>query len=155
MLRPGPGLGFIPQWYVFLQPVGFIIYMIAGVAETNRAPFDFPEAEQELVAGYNTEYSSVRFALFPQAEYINMTTMSAVATDLYLGGWHGPFLPPEYGWIWFLAQGRRDSLHLHLGALDAAALSLRPADAVRLEVAVPGAVINLVVTAALVLYFNA
>jgi NADH-quinone oxidoreductase subunit H len=69
-------------WYVILQPLGFIIYMIAGVAETNRAPFDFPEAEQELVAGYNTEYSSVRFALFPQAEYINMTTMSAVATDL-------------------------------------------------------------------------
>src|SRR6266542_6172001 len=85
--------GFIPRWYLFLQPVGFIIYVIAGVAETNRAPFDFPEAEQELVAGYNTEYSSVRFALFPQAEYINMTTMSAVATDLYLGGWHGPFLP--------------------------------------------------------------
>ena len=78
--------------------------MIAGVAETNRAPFDFPEAEQELVAGYNTEYSSVRFALFPQAEYINMATMSAVATDLYLGGWHGPFLPPEYGWIWFLLR---------------------------------------------------
>ncbi len=74
---------------MFLQPVGFIIYVIAGVAETNRAPFDFPEAEQELVAGYNTEYSSVRFALFPQAEYINMATMSAVATDLYLGGWHG------------------------------------------------------------------
>ena len=58
------GLGFIPRWYVFLQPIGFIIYFIAGVAETNRAPFDFPEAEQELVAGYNTEYSSVRFALF-------------------------------------------------------------------------------------------
>ena len=83
--------------------------MIAGVAETNRAPFDFPEAEQELVAGYNTEYSSVRFALFPQAEYINMTTMSAVATDLYLGGWHGPFLPPEYGWIWFLSRSARFS----------------------------------------------
>ena len=90
--QAGYWFGFIPQWYIFLQPVGFIIYVIAGVAETNRAPFDFPEAEQELVAGYNTEYSSVRFALFPQAEYINMVTMSAVATDLYLGGWHGPFL---------------------------------------------------------------
>jgi NADH-quinone oxidoreductase subunit H len=94
----------VPKWYVFLQPFGFLIYVIAGVAETNRAPFDFPEAEQELVAGFNTEYSSVRFAMFPQAEYINMVTMSAVATDLFLGGWHGPFLPPEYGWIWFLVK---------------------------------------------------
>src|SRR6187200_211440 len=102
--QQGTWFGALPQWYLFLQPIGFMIYVIAGVAETNRAPFDFPEAEQELVAGYNTEYSSVRFALFPQAEYINMTTMSAVATNLYLGGWHGPFLPAEYGWIWFLAK---------------------------------------------------
>ena len=83
----------IPRWYIFLQPVGFIIYMTAGVAETNRAPFDFPEAEQELVAGYHTEYSWMSFALFFLAEYINMVTVSAVATDLFLGGWHGPFLP--------------------------------------------------------------
>jgi NADH-quinone oxidoreductase subunit H len=104
--QAGTWLGFIPKWYIFLQPIGFIIYVIAGVAETNRAPFDFPEAEQELVAGYNTEYSSVRFALFPQAEYINMTTMSAVATDLYLGGWHGsPFLTElGLGWLVFLAK---------------------------------------------------
>jgi NADH-quinone oxidoreductase subunit H len=95
----------IPRWYLFLQPIGFIIYAIAGVAETNRAPFDFPEAEQELVAGYNTEYSSVRFALFPQAEYINMVTMAGVATTLYLGGWHGPFpLPAGFEWIWFVAK---------------------------------------------------
>jgi len=72
-------------WYIIPQFVGFLIFLVAGFAETNRAPFDFPEAEQELVAGYNTEYSAVRFALFPQAEYINMATMSAVATDLYLG----------------------------------------------------------------------
>src|SRR3954471_7200575 len=69
----------IPKWYVFLQPIGFLIYMTAGVAETNRAPFDFPEAEQELVAGYHTEYSSMSFALFFLAEYINMVTVSAVA----------------------------------------------------------------------------
>ena len=133
-----PGSAFIPQWYVFLQPVGFIIYVIAGVAETNRAPFDFPEAEQELVAGYNTEYSSVRFALFPQAEYINMATMSAVATDLYLGGWHGPFLAGVARVDRVPGQGQRDSLRLHLDALDGAALPLRPADVVRLEVAVAG-----------------
>jgi NADH-quinone oxidoreductase subunit H len=94
----------IPKWYVFLQPIGFIIFMTAGVAETNRAPFDFPEAEQELVAGYHTEYSSMSFALFFLAEYINMVTVSAVATSLYLGGWLGPILPDWMGWIWFLVK---------------------------------------------------
>jgi NADH-quinone oxidoreductase subunit H len=94
----------IPKWYVFLQPLGFLIYMTAGVAETNRAPFDFPEAEQELVAGYHTEYSSMSFALFFMAEYINMVTVSAVATSLYLGGWLGPFLPEWLGWIWFMTK---------------------------------------------------
>jgi NADH-quinone oxidoreductase subunit H len=92
----------IPKWYIFLQPLGFLIYMTAGVAETNRAPFDFPEAEQELVAGYHTEYSSMSFALFFMAEYINMVTVSAVATSLYLGGWLGPFLPDWLGWVWFI-----------------------------------------------------
>jgi NADH-quinone oxidoreductase subunit H len=94
----------IPKWYLFIQPLGFFIYLTAGVAETNRAPFDFPEAEQELVAGYHTEYSSMSFALFFLAEYVNMVTVSAVATDLFLGGWHGPFLPDWLGWIWFLAK---------------------------------------------------
>ncbi len=94
----------IPRWNVFLQPIGFVVFMIAGIAETNRAPFDFPEAEQELVAGYHTEYSSMSFAMFFLAEYINMVTVSAVATDLFLGGWHGPFLPESMGWIWFLVK---------------------------------------------------
>jgi NADH-quinone oxidoreductase subunit H len=94
----------IPKWYVFLQPIGFLIYMTAGVAETNRAPFDFPEAEQELVAGYHTEYSSMSFALFFMAEYINMVTVSAVATSLFFGGWLGPFLPEWLGWMWFMAK---------------------------------------------------
>lgn len=102
--QSGYWFGFIPQWYVFIQPVGFLVYMIAGVAETNRAPFDFPEAEQELVAGYHTEYSSMSFALFFMAEYINMATVSAVAVSLFLGGWHGPFLPEWLGWIWFLVK---------------------------------------------------
>ena len=102
--QAGYWFGFIPKWFVFLQPVGFVVYAIAGVAETNRAPFDFPEAEQELVAGYHTEYSSMAFAMFFLAEYINMITVSAVATNLFLGGWHGPFLPPEYGFVWFLIK---------------------------------------------------
>ena len=153
--QAGYWFGFIPQWFLFLQPIGFIIYMIAGIAETNRAPFDFPEAEQELVAGYNTEYSSVRFALFPQAEYINMATTAAVATDLYLGGWHGPFLPPEYGWIWFLAK---------VGAILFFYIWVRwTIPRYRYDQLMsfgwkwlfPAAVINLILTAAGVLYFNA
>jgi NADH-quinone oxidoreductase subunit H len=102
--QSGYWFGFIPQWYVFLQPIGFFIFMTAGVAETNRAPFDFPEAEQELVAGYHTEYSSMSFALFFLAEYVNMVTVAAVATSMYLGGWLGPFLPDWLGWVWFLAK---------------------------------------------------
>ena len=102
--QAGTWLGFIPRWFIFVQPLGFFIYMTAGIAETNRAPFDFPEAEQELVAGYHTEYSSMSFAMFFLAEYINMVTVSAVATDLFLGGWHGPLLPESLGWIWFLIK---------------------------------------------------
>jgi NADH-quinone oxidoreductase subunit H len=102
--QAGTWLGVLPRWFIFVQPVGFLVYMIAGIAETNRAPFDFPEAEQELVAGYHTEYSSMSFAMFFLAEYINMVTVSAVATDLFLGGWQGPWLPASLGWIWFLAK---------------------------------------------------
>jgi NADH-quinone oxidoreductase subunit H len=103
--QAGYWFGFIPKWYIFIQPIGFFIFLTAGVAETNRAPFDFPEAEQELVAGYHTEYSSMSFAMFFLAEYVNMVTVSAVATDLFLGGWHGPFpLPDGFGWVWFLAK---------------------------------------------------
>jgi NADH-quinone oxidoreductase subunit H len=102
--QAGYWLGFIPKWYAFINPISFLIFTTAGIAETNRAPFDFPEAEQELVAGYHTEYSSMRFALFFLAEYINMVTVAAVATNLFLGGWHGPFVPEAYGWIWFLIK---------------------------------------------------
>jgi NADH-quinone oxidoreductase subunit H len=100
----GTALGFIPRWYIFPQIIAFFVYACAGIAETNRAPFDFPEAEQELVAGYHTEYSSMRFAMFFMAEYINMVTVSAVATNLFLGGWHGPLIPANYGWIWFVIK---------------------------------------------------
>ncbi len=91
--QSGYWFGVLPRWYIFLQPVGFFVFACAGIAETNRAPFDFPEAEQELVAGYHTEYSSMRFAMFFLAEYVNMVTVSAVAVNLFLGGWKGPFLP--------------------------------------------------------------
>jgi NADH-quinone oxidoreductase subunit H len=86
------------DWFIFRQPVGFVLYAICAVAETNRAPFDLPEAESELVAGYHTEYSSLRFAMFFIGEYANMIAVSSVATTIFLGGWHGPFLPPV---VWF------------------------------------------------------
>src|SRR5216684_4665357 len=150
----GTWLGFIPHWFVFVQPLGFLIYMTAGIAETNRAPFDFPEAEQELVAGYHTEYSSMSFAMFFLAEYINMVTVSAVATDLFLGGWHGPFLPVSLGWIWFLIK---------VGAILFFYVWMRwtlpryrydQLMAFGWKVLLPLAVINLLVTAAGVLYFG-
>jgi len=74
-------------WFIMAQPLGFVIYLIAGVAEVNRAPFDLPEAEQELTAGYLTEYSGLRWSLYQMAEYINMITVSAVASTLFFGGW--------------------------------------------------------------------
>jgi NADH-quinone oxidoreductase subunit H len=99
-------------WYVFLQPIGFILFFICGVAETNRAPFDLPEAESELVAGFHTEYSGFRFSLFFLAEYANMITVSAMAVTLFWGGWLRPFpnipalafldlIPPV---LWFAAK---------------------------------------------------
>jgi NADH-quinone oxidoreductase subunit H len=79
------------RWYIWVLPVSFIVYAIAAVGETNRAPFDLPEAETELVGGFHTEYSSIKFALFFLAEYINMVTVSAIATTLFLGGWRCPW----------------------------------------------------------------
>jgi NADH-quinone oxidoreductase subunit H len=89
--------GFIPRWNVFRgQEVAFFIYLMAAFAETNRVPFDLPEAETELVAGYHTEYSAMKFAMFFMAEYANMITVACVASLLFLGGWHGPIGGPYW-----------------------------------------------------------
>jgi NADH-quinone oxidoreductase subunit H len=100
------------RWYVFLLLPSFLVYVTAMVGETNRAPFDLPEAEGELVGGFHTEYSSLKFAMFMLAEYVNMTTVSALATTLFLGGWHAPWPINMWdgantGWwplLWFTAK---------------------------------------------------
>jgi len=88
-------------WFVFTQPLAFVLFVVAAFAETSRAPFDLPESEQELVAGYQTEYGGFKFAMFYVAEYISVITMGALTTTLFLGGWQGPLLPPI---LWFFAK---------------------------------------------------
>lgn len=107
--QQGTWFGLVPRWNIFLQPVGFIIFLISAIAETNRLPFDLAEAEQELVAGWHTEYSSMKFAMFFLAEYANMVTASAIETILFFGGWGGPmFGPPVLQMVlptvWFLMK---------------------------------------------------
>jgi len=102
-----PGLEWLPKWNIFLQLPAFLIYMIAALAETNRPPFDLPEAETELVAGYHTEYSGIKFAMFFLAEYMHTITISAVGVTLFLGGWHGPqfdVVPWLWPLVWFLVK---------------------------------------------------
>jgi NADH-quinone oxidoreductase subunit H len=136
-------------WYALPQFVGLLVFFFAGIAETNRPPFDLPEAEPELVAGYHTEYSGMRFGLFSMAEYINMITLSALAVTLFFGGWLGPWAP--LGPLWFV---------LKLGVLVIVFIWLR-ATLPRLrydqlmdfgwKVLLPVATINALVTAALVI----
>ncbi|MEV8346384.1 NADH-quinone oxidoreductase subunit NuoH [Streptomyces niveus] len=101
------------RWYIILLPVSFIIYIVTMVGETNRAPFDMPESEGDLVGGFNTEYSSIKFALFMLAEYVNMVTVSAVSATLFLGGWRAPYPistfweGANHGWwpmLWFIIK---------------------------------------------------
>jgi len=111
--QQGTWFGFIPKWNIFhlfpLQLIAFFTYLTAAFAETNRVPFDLPEAETELVAGYHTEYSSMKFAMFFMAEYANMVTVACVASLLFLGGWTGPVFGPALlrallPVIWFLLR---------------------------------------------------
>jgi NADH-quinone oxidoreductase subunit H len=98
--QAGTWLGFIPQWNVFVQPLGFLIFFVCALAETNRAPFDLPECETELVGGYHTEYSAMKLGMFLFAEYINMFISSAVIATVYFGGYNFPGI--DAGWLWGL-----------------------------------------------------
>jgi len=142
-------------WFAFVQPIAFGIFFIGGLAETNRAPFDLPEAEQELTGGFHTEYSGMRFALFFLAEYANMIVVSSVATTLFLGGWLRPFpnvaalgfLDFVPAWMWFLVKS---FLFLYVFIWVRATLPrYRYDQLMRLgwKVLIPMAILNLVVTA--------
>ena len=130
---------FIPRWNIFHgQTLAFFIYLISAYAETNRTPFDLPEAESELVAGYHTEYSAMKFAMFFMAEYANMVTVACLATLLFLGGWHGPIfglpdLAGNHAGLLVLPESFLFYVSVCLGALDIAPLSLRPTNGVWLE----------------------
>src|SRR5216683_3327861 len=139
-------------WFAFIQPLAFVIFFIGGLAETNRAPFDLPEAEQELTGGFHTEYSGMRFALFFLAEYANMIVVSSVVTTLFLGGWLPPFpsilpfLSIVPGWVWFLAKS---FLFLYLFVWIRATLPRYRYDQlmrIGWKVLIPVAIGNLVVT---------
>lgn len=146
------------SWFILLQPLGFVLFAIGGFAETNRAPFDLAEAEQELVAGYHTEYAGMRFALYFAAEYINMVTISALMTTLYLGGWigigNGIFFTVSHspwfqliGVFWFMAK---TSLFLFFYIWVRATLPRIRYDQLMWfgwKVLLPVAIINLVATA--------
>ena len=133
-------------WYVFLLLPSFLVYVTSMVGETNRAPFDLPEAEGELVGGFHTEYSSLKFAMFMLAEYVNMTTVSALATTMFLGGWHAPWPINMWdgantGWwplLWFTAKVWVFLFLSHLAARHPAAAALRPVHGAGLEDPHPG-----------------
>jgi NADH-quinone oxidoreductase subunit H len=140
---------FVP--YAGPQVVGLLCFFVAGIAETNRAPFDLPEADTELVAGYHTEYSGMRWGIFQTAEYINMITLSALMVTLFFAGWHGPYAP--LGPLWFFLK-----LFVVVSIfiwLKATLPRLRYDQLMRLgwKVLLPVATLNAVVTAALVVAF--
>lgn len=103
LYQQGTWLGFLPRWNVFPQFIGFVVFLVAAFAETNRVPFDLAEADSELVAGFHTEYSSMKFALFFMGEYMSMATLSALAATLYFGAWHLPGIAFSGPW-WFNAM---------------------------------------------------
>jgi NADH-quinone oxidoreductase subunit H len=136
------------MWFCIPQFLGMIVFTIAGIAETHRVPFDLPEAESELVAGFHSEYSGMKFGMFFVGEYVGVTLISAMVTALFLGGWHGPFLPPQ---LWFFLK---TVLVISLFILLRASLPRLRYDQLMefgWKVMLPLAIINLMVTGAVLL----
>ena len=135
-------------WYVIPQFVGFVIFLIAGIAESHRLPFDIPEAEQEIVAGYHTEYSGMKFGMFMVGEYLGLVLISSLITVLFFGGWMGPFLPPI---VWFVIKA---SLFIGFFILLRAAIPRPRYDQLMTYgwlVLLPLSLLNLMVTGAIIL----
>ena len=128
----------VPRWFVFTQPVAFAIFLICAFAETNRAPFDLPEGESELVGGFHTEYGSMKWAMFYLGEYMNMITISAITATLFLGGWSGPWLPESLQFVWFFVKLFAMLFLFMWVRWTLPAPALRPAHGPRLEGAAAG-----------------
>jgi NADH-quinone oxidoreductase subunit H len=140
------------RWFVFPQFLGFVIFFIAGIAEAHRLPFDIPEAESELVAGYHSEYSGMKFGMFFVGEYLGITLISALITTLFFGGWLGfHFLPPI---VWFLVKMFAFILVFILLRASLPRLRYDQLMSVGWKILLPLSLLNLLVTGALVLYFN-
>jgi len=139
-------------WYIFPQIIGFVVFLIAGIAESHRLPFDLPEAENEIIAGFHTEYSGMKFGLFFIGEYLGVTLISALITTLFFGGWLGPeFLPPLF---WF---SLKTFLFICFFVLLRAAIPRPRYDQLMMfgwKVMLPVSLLNLIVTAALVLFLQ-
>jgi len=136
------------MWFVVWQPIGFVVFFIAGIAETHRLPFDLPEAESELVAGYHSEYSGMKFGMFFVGEYLGIALISALTVTLFFGGWSGPFLPPG---VWF---GLKTFLFICFFVLIRASLPRPRYDQLMSfgwKVCLPVSLANLVVTGAWIL----
>ena len=141
-------------WYVLWQPLGALIFLIAGLAELNRAPFDMPEAEQELTAGYFTEYSGMKFSLFFMGEYIKMVAVSAIATTLFFGGYLGPFVD-KFPWLGILYFGIKTAAFLFLMIwirLTLPRLRYDQLMAFGWKVLLPLALFNVVITAVVIVF---
>lgn len=135
-------------WYVIPQFIGFVIFLIAGIAESHRLPFDIPEAEQEIVAGYHTEYSGMKFGMFFVGEYLGLVLVSSLITVLFFGGWLGPFLPPI---VWFVIKA---SVFIAFFILLRAAIPRPRYDQLMTYgwlVLLPLSLVNLMVTGAIIL----
>ncbi len=147
--------GFIPQWNVFTQILGFIVWVPAALAVTHRTPFDLPEAEQELVQGYHTEYSSMKFGMFMVSEYVGIVMVSALTTTLFFGGWDVPFMDNEGWFLSFLAFSGKTFFFMCAYILVRAALPRPRYDQIMAagwKVCLPISLINLLGTAAVILW---